>query len=286
MSSIALPVLAENGLGQYIQQANSFPMLTQEEEVELANRWVDDQDIEAAHKLVTSHLRLVVKLAQGFRGYGLPITDLISEGNIGLMHAVKRFDPDKGYRLSTYAMWWIKAAINEYILRSWSLVKMGTSASQKKLFYNLKRLKNKINAGERCLLPNEIKMIAQDLDVSERDVIEMDERLGASDASLNARIVQDEDSGQWIDYLEDASDNQEVIIAESEEMMQRRSMLNAAMECLNDRERDIIHKRQLQEDPSTLEELSRIYNVSKERIRQIEVRAMEKLQKAVLQPQG
>lgn len=280
-SSVQLPALAENGLPQYLEKVHSFPILTHEEEIELANRWVENEDIEAAQHLVTSHLRLVAKIAMGYRGYGLPVTDIISEGNIGLMHAVKRFDPDKGFRLSTYAMWWIKASINEYVLRSWSLVKVGTTSAQKKLFFNLKKMKNNITQADRALLPSEISKIAQDLNVSEQDVIDMDGRLSGGDASLNSAIY-DDDSGQWIDRLEDESINQEQALALVQEIDHQRAMLNQAMLTLKDRERDILQKRQLQEPSSTLEELSQTYGVSKERIRQIEARAMEKLRDAMV----
>ncbi len=227
---------------------------------------------------MTSHLRLVVKLSMGFRGYGLPMHDLVAEGNIGLMQAVKRFDPDKGFRLSTYAMWWIKAAINEYVLRSWSLVKMGTTAAQKKLFFNLRRMKENIaGASGRSLAPQEITQIAQQLDVSERDVREMDERLGAYDASLNAQVGDDDDSGQWVDYLEDESMNQEAMLGEHEALQQQRAMLASAMGELNEREREIVTKRRLQEPAATLEELSQNFKISRERVRQIENRAVEKL---------
>ena len=281
-ASIQLPAIVEGGLSQYIAQVNRFPMLEEAEEVRLANAWRDNEDIDAAHKLVTSHLRLVVKIAMGFRGYGLPISDLIAEGNIGLMQAVKRFDPDKGFRLSTYAMWWIKAAINEYILRSWSLVKMGTTAAQKKLFFNLRRLRSQITGTEdRRLTPAEIKQVAHELDVPDRDVIEMDQRLGTTDASLNAPVGAEDDGARWIDYLEDEGFNQEVIIAESEEIIQRRKMLERAMKHLNERERHIIEMRQLRENPMTLEALSQEYGISRERVRQIEARAMEKLRESV-----
>ncbi len=284
MARTNLPALAEGGLGAYIAQVNSFPMLTHEEETILANRWIHNQDIEAAHELVTSHLRLVVKIAYGLKGYGLPVTDMISEGNIGLMQAVKRFDPDKGYRLSTYAMWWIKASIHEYILRSWSLVKMGTTAAQKKLFFNLRKLKNKITgSADRHLAPKEVSRVARELNVSERDVMEMDQRLGAVDPSLNAPVTRGEESGEWMDFVADNRANQEVILAESEEKKERHAALVSAMKTLNERERDIIKKRRLREVPATLEELSQEYSISRERVRQIENRALEKLQGAVVE---
>lgn len=277
-----LPVLTESGLSQYLDEVKKFPVLTEEEEQTLANRWADDGDVAAAHKLVTSHLRLVVKIAMGYRGYGLPVTDLISEGNVGLMQAVKRFEPQKGNRLSTYAMWWIKAAINEYVLRSWSLVKMGTTAAQKKLFYNLRRLRNRIQNGEsRDLTPAEITQVSQELDVPERDVIEMDQRLGAHDSSLNAK-VGDESDDSWIDYLEDDSANQEVIVLDRDEKQHRQALVAQAMTSLNDREKDILQARRLEEPPLTLEDLSQKYKISRERVRQIENRALEKLQEKVL----
>jgi RNA polymerase sigma-32 factor len=282
--SATLPVLAENGLSSYIASIKKFPMLTHEEETTLANKWIESEDVEAAHSLVTSHLRLVVKMAQSFRGYGLPITDVIAEGNMGLMQAVKRFDPDKGFRLSTYAMWWIKASMNEYVLRSWSMVKMGTTASQKKLFYNLRKVKNQITGAEsRNLLPSEISQIADDLSVPERDVIEMNDRLYAHDSSLNARAShEDGDSAELGDFFSDDAPSQEIVLAESQELNAKRAMFATAMQGLNEREQDIITKRKLQEPAATLETLSGLYSVSKERIRQIESRAMEKLQQAVL----
>ena len=280
-TSVQLPMLSDNGLSQYLDKIRQFPLLTHEEETELANRWVENQDIEAAQHLVTSHLRLVAKIAMGYRGYGLPVTDIISEGNVGLMHAVKRFDPDKGFRLSTYAMWWIKASINEYVLRSWSLVKIGTTSAQKKLFFNLKKMKNNITQADRALLPEEVARIASDLNVSEQEVMEMESRLAGSDSSLNTTIFEDE-SGQWIDRIEDESINQEQALAISQEVTQQQQLLANALLTLKDRERDIITKRQLQEPSSTLEDLSKEHGVSKERIRQIEARAMEKLREAML----
>ncbi len=282
-----LPSLADGGLSHYIESVKKFPILSQEEEVELANKWIENEDVEAAHKLVTSHLRLVVKVAMHFRGYGLPVTDIIAEGNIGLMQAVKRFDPDKGFRLSTYAMWWIKAAINEYVLRSWSLVKMGTTAAQKKLFYNLKKIKSRITgADSRSLLPSEIKDLADDFAVTERDIIEMDQRLHANDVSLNMTVSDEEGSAEFGDYLADERDSQEIIVAENQELSLQRDILSKAMSELNEREQDIIKKRKMIEPPVTLEDLSQVYNVSKERIRQIENRAMEKLQQSVARISG
>ena len=256
-------------------------MLEPNEEYMLAKRWQEHEDKEAAHKLVTSHLRLVARIAMGYRGYGLPIGEVISEGNVGLMQAVKRFDPDKGFRLATYAMWWIRASIQEYILRSWSLVKMGTTASQKKLFFNLRKVKGQLAALEEGdLKPDQVKAIAKKLGVPEEDVISMNRRLGG-DASLNAPLRADSDSGEWQDWLVDESLNQEARLVESEELSQRKSFLAEALKGLNEREREIFVARRLSEDPSTLEDLSSKYDVSRERIRQIEVRAFEKVQKAV-----
>jgi len=253
-------------------------MLTQKEEFTLAKKWVEQGDIESAHKLVTSHLRLVAKIAMGYRGYGLPISELISEGNIGMMQAVKRFDPDRGFRLATYAMWWIRAAIQEYILHSWSLVKIGTTAAQKKLFFNLRKIKGQIKAFEDGdLAPETVTEIARRLDVPEHEVVNMNRRLAAPDHSLNAPLRIDGD-GEWQDWLEDTTPNQETELAASEELELRRRMLESAMETLNDRERYILTQRRLNEEPMTLETLSQIYNISRERVRQIEVRAFEKVQ--------
>jgi len=247
----------------------------------LAKRWQQHEDSEAAHKMVTSHLRLVARIAMGYRGYGLPIGEVISEGNVGLMQAVKRFDPDKGFRLATYAMWWIRASIQEYILRSWSLVKMGTTAAQKKLFFNLRRVKGQMQALEEGdLKPEQVKAIATKLSVPEDDVINMNRRL-SGDSSLNAPLRQDAESGEWQDWLVDEGDNQEVRLGESEELAQRRAMLSDAMGSLNEREKRIFMARRLSEEPATLEDLSAEFNVSRERVRQIEVRAFEKIQKAV-----
>ena len=256
-------------------------MLQPDEEFMLAKRWVEHEDSEAAHKLVTSHLRLVGKIAMGYRGYGLPIGEVISEGNVGLMQAVKRFDPDKGFRLATYAMWWIRASIQEYILRSWSLVKMGTTASQKKLFFNLRKIKGQLQAFEEGdLKPGHVKEIATRLGVPEKDVISMNRRL-AGDSSLNAPLRADSESGEWQDWLVDESESQETLLANSEELEKRRGLLKTAMKMLNERERHILEERRLKDDPTTLEELSKQYNISRERVRQIEVRAFEKLQKAI-----
>src|SRR5512145_525224 len=278
----ALPILnAESGLTRYLEEIRRFPMLEPQEEYMLAKRWREHGDRDAAHKLVTSHLRLVAKIAMGYRGYGLPISEVISEGNVGLMQAVKRFEPEKGFRLATYAMWWIKAAIQEYILRSWSLVKMGTTANQKKLFFNLRKAKSKISAlQEGDLRPDQVKLIAQRLGVTEQDVIDMNRRLGG-DASLNAPIREDGDSGEWQDWLADDSESQETVLADSEELDNRRRALSQALGVLNERERRIFEARRLADNPVTLEELAEEFGVSRERVRQIEVRAFEKVQKAV-----
>jgi RNA polymerase sigma-32 factor len=256
-------------------------MLAPEEEYALAKRWQDAGDLEAAHKLVTSHLRLVAKIAMGYRGYGLPVGELISEGNVGMMQAVKRFDPERGFRLATYAMWWIRAAIQEYILHSWSLVKMGTTAAQKKLFFNLRRLKGEMQAIEDGdLKPEQVAKIAKDLDVPEQDVIQMNRRLASADHSLNAPVRIDGE-GEWQDWLVDESDNQETELAEREDMGQRKALLANALGTLNERERHILIERRLKDEPTTLEDLSHQYGISRERVRQIEVRAFEKLQRAM-----
>ncbi len=284
MASTALTVALspEIGLQRYLQEIRKFPMLGKEEEFTLAKRWREEGDLEAAHRLVTSHLRLVAKIAMGYRGYGLPIGEVISEGNVGLMQAVKKFEPDKGFRLATYAMWWIRAAIQEYILRSWSLVKMGTTAAQKKLFFNLRRLKGEMAALEEGdLRPEQVKTIAHKLAVTDDEVISMNRRLAAPDASLNAPIVAEGES-EWQDWLTDETEvSQETTLAETEEFSQRMQLLNEAMEDLSERERHIIRERRLKDEPATLEELSKEYGVSRERVRQIEVRAFEKLQKAM-----
>lgn len=273
----------ENNLSRYLQAIRTYPMLEYSEEVDLAERWRDHQDGEALEKLVTSHLRLVAKIAMGFRGYGLPVGDLIAEGNVGMMQAMKRYDPDRGFRFATYAMWWIRASIQEYILHSWSLVKMGTTAAQKKLFFNLRRLKGQlqaIDAGD--LAPQTVTEIAERLDVSEKDVIEMNGRMSGRDHSLNAPLrIDSEGEGEWLDWLEDDSPNQETLTAENEELTNRRQLLREAMTGLNDRERHILNERQLRDDPRTLEDLSQEYGISRERVRQIEVRAFTKLQKAI-----
>jgi len=275
-----LSVPAEGtGLSRYLDEIRRFPMLEPQEEFMLAKKWQEQEHIESAHKLVTSHLRLVAKIAMGYRGYGLPINEIISEGNVGLMQAVKRFDPDRGFRLATYAMWWIRAAIQEYILHSWSLVKMGTTAAQKKLFFNLRKLKGQMQAIDDGDLPPEtVKAIADRLDVTEDDVISMNRRLSGGDHSLNVPLRADGDS-DWQDWLVDDTASQEKTIADAEEHDHRMSLLHRAMDVLNDRERHILTERRLKEEPSTLEELSHVYNISRERVRQIEVRAFEKLQK-------
>nr|WP_175583488.1 RNA polymerase sigma factor RpoH [Salipiger sp. HF18] len=271
----------EAGLSRYLSEIRKFPLLEPEEEYMLAKRWVEDQDAPSAHKLVTSHLRLAAKIAMGYRGYGLPQAEVISEANVGLMQAVKRFDPEKGFRLATYAMWWIRASIQEYILRSWSLVKLGTTSAQKKLFFNLRKAKSRIGALEEGdLRPEHVEKIATDLGVSKDEVISMNRRLSGGDASLNATVGSDDDSSmQWQDWLEDEGADQASDYAERNELEARRALLAQAMDVLNDREKDILTQRRLAEQPVTLEDLSSVYDVSRERIRQIEVRAFEKLQK-------
>ena len=280
----SLPAIAsgEAGLSRYLEEIRKFPMLEPQEEYMLAKAYLEHDDSDAAHRLVTSHLRLVAKIAMGYRGYGLPISEVISEGNVGLMQAVKRFDPEKGFRLATYAMWWIKAAIQEYILRSWSLVKLGTTANQKRLFFNLRKVKSSIQALEDGdLRPDQVATIAKRLNVPESDVISMNRRL-SGDSSLNAPIRQEADSGEWQDWLVDDSVSQEEVMAASEELDNRRALLKNAMDVLNDRERRIFEQRRLAEEPMTLEALSSEFGVSRERVRQIEVRAFEKVQKAVV----
>jgi RNA polymerase sigma-32 factor len=278
----ALPIIsAESGLSRYLEEIRRFPMLEPQEEYMLAKSWREHGDRDAAHRLVTSHLRLVAKIAMGYRGYGLPISEVISEGNVGLMQAVKRFEPEKGFRLATYAMWWIKASIQEYILRSWSLVKMGTTANQKKLFFNLRKAKSKISAlDEGDLRPDQVKLIATRLGVPEQDVIDMNRRL-SGDASLNAPIREDGDAGEWQDWLVDESASQETRLVADEQADNRRKALTDALSVLNERERRIFEARRLAEDPITLEDLADEFGVSRERVRQIEVRAFEKVQKAV-----
>ena len=273
----------EQGLSRYLTEIRKFPMLAKDEEFMLAKRWTEHQDAESAHRLVTSHLRLVAKIAMGYRGYGLPIGEVISEGNVGLMQAVKKFDPDKGFRLATYAMWWIRASIQEYILRSWSLVKLGTTAAQKKLFFNLRRLKGEISALEEGdLRPENLAEISRRLGVTEEEVTSMNRRMASGgDASLNAPIGGTEGEAEWQDWIADDTPGQAERMADDDEFTTRMSLLERAMESLNERERHIITERRLKEEPTTLEDLSTEYNVSRERIRQIEVRAFEKLQKAM-----
>jgi len=276
-----VPVIAESNLARYLQEIRRFPMLEAGEEYMLAKAWREHGDSDSAHRLVTSHLRLVAKIAMGYRGYGLPLSELISEGNVGMMQAVKRYDPERGFRLATYAMWWIRAAIQEYILHSWSLVKIGTTAAQKKLFFNLRRLKGQMKAiDEGDLAPEQVTAIAVKLDVPEQDVVSMNRRLGAPDHSLNAPLRIDGE-GEWQDWLVDETPDQETTLGDREELGKRRAMLAQAMTGLNERERDILFERRLREDPTTLEDLSRKYGISRERVRQIEVRAFEKLQKGV-----
>ena len=281
MVSAVINVAPEGNLSRYLQEIRKYPMLTPEEELELSKRWRDHEDMAAAHKLVTSHLRLVAKIAMGYRGYGLPLGELISEGNVGMMQAVKRFDPERGFRLATYAMWWIRAAIQEYILHSWSLVKMGTTAAQKKLFFNLRRLKGQMQAiDDGDLQPEQVAKIARVLDVPAQDVVNMNRRLAAPDHSLNAPVRADSE-GEWQDWLVDESESQETAIGDREELSGRKALLSSALQTLNERERHILIERRLKDNPTTLEELSQQYNISRERVRQIEVRAFEKLQKAM-----
>lgn len=283
MSARSLPVLAggSQGLSRYLDEIRKFPMLEPHEEFMLAKAWQEHADQQAAEKLITSHLRLVARIAMGYRGYGLPIGEVISEGNVGLMQAVKRFDPDRGFRLATYAMWWIRASIQEYVLRSWSLVKLGTTAAQKKLFFNLRRAKSQLQALEEGdLKPEHVKAISKKLGVTEDEVVSMNRRLGG-DASLNAPVRADMEAGEWQDWLVDETPDQEERLVESEEASQRKSFLITALDTLNDRERRIFEARRLAENPATLEELSVEFGVSRERVRQIEVRAFEKVQKAV-----
>ncbi|WP_139973740.1 MULTISPECIES: RNA polymerase sigma factor RpoH [Brucella/Ochrobactrum group] len=284
MAQMNLPSITsgDGGLTRYLEEIRRFPMLEPQEEYMLAKRYHEHTDPKAAHKLVTSHLRLVAKIAMGYRGYGLPIGEVISEGNVGLMQAVKRFEPERGFRLATYAMWWIKASIQEYILRSWSLVKMGTTANQKRLFFNLRKMKSKIQAlDDGDLNPDQVKQIATKLNVSEDEVVSMNRRL-SGDASLNAPLRASEgESGEWQDWLVDDSNSQEQVLIEQDELENRRSMLEQAMDTLNDRERRIFEARRLSDDPMTLEDLSSEFGISRERVRQIEVRAFEKVQAAV-----
>ncbi len=282
MAGNNLPTISSDAsLSRYLQDIRKFPMLEKEEEYMLAKAWVEHGDRDAAHKLVTSHLRLVAKIAMGYRGYGLPVNELISEGNVGMMQAVKRFDPERGFRLATYAMWWIKASIQEYVLRSWSLVKIGTTAAQKKLFFNLRRTKNQLQAFDDTLHPDDIKTISKKLGVTEEEVVSMDQRMAGGDHSLNAPLQMDGD-GEWQDWLVDDDPDQETVYAEEEELDIRREVMVEAMKSLNQREREILTERRLQDEPKTLEDLSQVYDISRERVRQIEVRAFEKLQKAML----
>ena len=283
-SKSSLPVLSPDGnLSRYLEQIRSFPMLEPKQEYMLAKAWKEKGDVDSAHQLVTSHLRLVAKIAMGYRGYGLPVADLISEGNLGMMHAVKKFEPEKGFRLATYAMWWIKAAIQEYILRSWSLVKIGTTAGQKKLLFNLRRIKGQIQAiDEGDLKPEQVTHIADELNVTEAEVMSMNQRMAGNDRSLNVPLSRDgEGTGEWQDWLEDDTTDQETNFAEHEEYSARANLMMDAMKALNEREQRILQARRLAEPPLTLEDLAGEFNVSRERIRQIEVRAFEKLQKAV-----
>jgi RNA polymerase sigma-32 factor len=282
MSSRGLPVLSgEAGLSRYLSEIRKFPLLSPEEEYMFAKRWKEHEDPEAARRLVTSHLRLVAKIAMGYRGYGLPVSEIVSEGNVGLMQAVKRFDPDKGFRLATYAMWWIRASIQEYVLRSWSMVKMGTTAAQKKLFFNLRKAKSNIGAIEEGdLTPAHTAKLADQLGVTETEVTDMNRRLSGPDSSLNAPLRSESES-EWQDWLADDTADQETRLAEREEMGDRHELLVSAMKDLTDRERDILEARRLRDEPATLEELSQKYGVSRERVRQIEVRAFEKLQRGM-----
>lgn len=274
--------VTKHGLDQYIREIQKFPILEPEEEYMLAKRYVEHTDMSAAHRLVTSHLRLVVKIAHGFKGYGLPLAEMVSEGNIGLMQAVKKFDPERGVRLSTYAIWWVRASIQEYVLRSWSFVKVGTSAAQKKLFFNLKRLKQRMSASyDKDLTPDQIAEISQELGVSKEDVVAMNHRMIASDRPLNARMSQEGDSGEWVDALADERDTQDVMLLEYDERKNRQAMLQAGLDTLNERERDILMARRMEEPATTLEVLSQKHGISRERVRQIENRAFEKLQQAV-----
>ncbi|NBB71020.1 MAG: RNA polymerase sigma factor RpoH [Alphaproteobacteria bacterium] len=281
MTSLPVVPVEGSGLSRYLAEIRRFPMLEQEEEYVLAKAWREHGDVDSAHRLVTSHLRLVAKIAMGYRGYGLPMNEIISEGNVGLMQAVKRFDPERGFRLATYAMWWIRAAIQEYILHSWSLVKMGTTAAQKKLFFNLRRLKSQMQAiDDGDLSPEHVRKIADHLQVTEQEVVDMNRRLDGPDHSLNASL-RSESETEWQDWLVDATQSQEQTLADEDELDHRRSLLARAMHVLNERERHILAERRLKDEPQTLEELSQHYGISRERVRQIEVRAFEKLQRAV-----
>lgn len=278
--ALSLPAISPDaGLRAYLQEIQKFPILDADEEYMLAKRWAEYADYEAAHALVTSHLRLVAKIASGYRGYGLPMAELIAEGNLGLMTAVKKFEPERGFRLSTYAMWWIRAAIQEFVLRSWSLVKVGSSAAQKRLFFNLKKMKKRLHTVDsgKQLTPQEIKLIAAELDVNEQDVIDMDQRMDAHDMQLNARVGGEADGAEYGDFLADPSASHADLLAEDEELQQKRTLMLRAIATLNPRERDIIEARRLAEEPATLEDLSQKFGISRERVRQIEARAMEKM---------
>lgn len=279
-NTVALPATLspQDSLRRYLQEIAKFPVLTQQEEQELSRRWRDSGDVEAAHRLVTSHLRLVAKIAFKYRGYGLPMGDLIAEGNIGMMQAVKRFDPNKGFRLATYAMWWIRAAIQEHILRSWSMVKIGSSATQKRLFFNLRKLKRKIGVSDAGMTHEQAVDIAKILDVSKEDVIDMDQRMSGQDVYLNSKMSQDGED-EKIDFLAETSDNQETQLLAREDLIGKQILLQKALSMLSDRERDILKRRRLKDEPDTLEDLSQEYNISRERVRQIEMRAFEKIQK-------
>jgi len=277
----SLTISPEGNLQRYLNEIRSFPMLSADEEYMLARSFSEHGDVQAAHKMVTSHLRLVANIAMGYRGYGLPLNEMISEGNVGLMQAVKRFDPERGFRLATYAMWWIRASIQEYILRSWSLVKIGTTAAQKKLFFNLRKLKGRLEAIEEGdLAPETVKKISEELSVPEHDVVSMNRRLAGSDHSLNAPLRAEND-GEWMDWLVDDTDSQEAVIAENDELTKRRALLQNALMTLKERERYILTERRLKDEPTTLEDLSKVFGISRERVRQVEVRAFEKLQKAI-----
>jgi len=281
--STNLPSLSEGSLASYLEKIKKFPMLDSEEEYMLAKSWKERGNLKAAHKLVTSHLRLVAKIAMGYRGYGLPVSELVSEGNIGLMQAVRKFDPDKGFRLATYAIWWVKASIQEYIIRSWSLVKMGTTTAQKKLFFNLKKLKNQITPlSHGDLKPEHINEISKRLDVKKEEVISMNRRLQGNDKSLNAPISSEEDGNEWQDWLVDKNLDQEVYLSQKQEMNKRKELMNNSIDILNEREKEILFARRLSEEAVTLDTLSKKYKISRERIRQIETNAFEKLQKAML----
>lgn len=283
--ALALPAISpDQGLRAYLREIQNFPILSAEDEYMLAKRWSEYADYDAAHKLVTSHLRLVAKIASGYRGYGLPMSELIAEGNLGLMQAVKKFEPERGFRLSTYAMWWIRASIQEFVLRSWSVVKMGSSAAQKRLFFNLKKMRKRLHTVDsgKTLTPAEVKQIALELDVNEQDVIDMDHRMGAHDQHLNARIGGDADGAEFGDMLADPSESHETLLGEDQEMQQKRALMFSAMATLNAREREIVELRRLSDDAITLEELSQKFGISRERVRQIETRAVEKMTQHVM----